>query len=85
MTMKVLIAALIAGFEIFRHSSPDYLFCDRSVLSAVPRMMDANNKIVGFDVDPPTRYARSTPPVPLPIRRSTAQTPQPEIPPLPTL
>lgn len=69
---KVLIAALIAGFSLSATAAQTIRFATEASYPPF-ESMDANNKIVGFDVDPPTRYVkRSTPPVPLPIRRSTA-------------
>ncbi len=69
---KVLIAALIAGFSLSATAAQTIRFATEASYPPF-ESMDANNKIVGFDVDRPTRYVkRSTPPVPLPIRRSTA-------------
>lgn len=69
---KVLIAALIAGFSLSATAAQTIRFATEASYPPF-ESMDANNKIVGFDVDPPTHYVkRSTPPVPLPIRRSTA-------------
>lgn len=69
---KVLIAALIAGFSLSATAAQTIRFATEASYPPF-ESMDANNKIVGFDVDLANALCkRSTPPVPLPIRRSTA-------------
>ena len=70
---KVLIAALIAGFSLSATAAQTIRFATEASYPPF-ESIDANNKIVGFDVDLANALCkeRLTLPVPSPIRPSTA-------------